>query len=280
MAAQTNDHAIHFEGRLDLRIRKYFSFLPIVLLAAPLPLPAQQMIAVNNPSTALPDAPQPVSDRTVVQESTSRSQQTPERNPPVQAPRLAKYIQPEQRAVPLSALDKLELAGWEQIQPYSVATQILAAGWEHLLDSNPNYGTDKAGFGEKIGAAAIRQSSQAIFSDGILAAAFHQDPRYYRKGSGKIVDRVMYSATRVIITRTDAGKKAPNYSEIFGYAGAAALTMTYYPAVSATWHDTAEGYAISMSTAALGNQLHEFAPDLLKRLYRWHRHDLSQFQAK
>jgi hypothetical protein len=223
---------------------------------------------------ALPDAPTPQAQQTQAPPNGPVKPKPLESlNPTANgtAPRLAKYIEPGQQAQKLNGWQKIELSGWEQVQPYSVSTQILAAAWEHLLNGNPKYGSDKAGFGERIGAASIRQSSQAIFSDGLLPAVFHQDPRYYRKGEGKIVDRVIYSATRVIIIRGDSGKEQVNYSQIIGYAGASALTMTYYPAISATWHDTAEGYGISMVTAALGNQIHEFAPDLIALVRRKHK---------
>ncbi len=183
-------------------------------------------------AAALPDAPTPARVSADPQQSADqypRTQQIPVHTHPGPAPRLAKYIEPDQHAATLTSKDKLELSVWEQVQPYAVGTEIMAAGWEHLLNSNPHYGSDKAGFGERLGAAAIRQTSQAVFSDGVFAALLHQDPRYYRKGSGSIAGRIVYSATRVIITRTDAGNEAPNYSQMLGYAGASALTMTYYP---------------------------------------------------
>ncbi|MEO6964761.1 MAG: hypothetical protein ABI076_02550 [Acidobacteriaceae bacterium] len=230
-------------------------------------------MASNRMPAALPNAPQPATAIPAAPrepQDQDDTQQIPTLHPANPAPRLAKYIEPEQQALSLSAKDKLELSAWEQVQPYAISTEILAAAWEHLLNGNPKYGSDKAGFGERIGAAAIRQTSQAIFADGVVPALLHQDPRYYRKGTGKILNRVLYSATRVLIIRTDAGHEAPNYSQIIGYAGASALTMTYYPAISATWHETAEGYGISMMTSALGNQLHEFGPDILKLVL--HRH--------
>jgi hypothetical protein len=184
---------------------------------------------------------------------------------------LAKYIDTNEQTARLSPKEKLELSGWEQLQPYSFGTQILAAGWEQLFNSNPKYGTDKAGFGERLGAAFIRQNSQAILSDGVFAAAFRQDPRYYRKGSGSFMGRIFYSASRVLVTRTDAGNETTNTSQLVGYAGAAALTMTYYPAVSATWSNTAQGYGISLAGAALGNEVHEFLPDLKRRVFHRHR---------
>jgi hypothetical protein len=243
---------------------KISTLFPLLLIAAVLPLQAQVTVTSIRMKTALPNAPRPSIAPSPGPQDQADTQQIPPINPPNPAPLLAKYIEPEQQALSLSARDKLELSGWEQVQPYAIGTEILAAGWEHLLNGDPKYGSDKAGFGLRLGAAAIRQSSQAIFSDGVLPAILHQDPRYYRKGSGKIVNRIFYAASRVLIIRTDEGKEAPNYSEIFGYAGASALTMTYYPAVSAKWPETTEGYAVSLMTSALGNQLHEFAPDVIK----------------
>ncbi len=240
-------------------------------MAAVLPLYAQPTIAGNNVKVALPDAPQPA----IAIPATSQASQDQSSQQTVAAtryaPRLAKYIEPDQLTRRLSPREKLELSVHEQIRPYSLSTQLLAAGWEHLINGHPKYGTDSAGFGERLGAASIRQNSAAIFSDGLFPIIFRQDPRYYRKGSGKIVDRILYSADRILITRTDAGNTAPNYSRLFGAAGAYALTMAYYPAVSATWPETAEGYGLSLLTGALGNQLHEFAPDVIKRIRHRHR---------
>jgi len=247
-------------------------FLLSLLLAGSSLAFLESTIAAEEPKLAvhdaLPDAPQPMQEQPPA--GLGKTQQLMRPNPKSPAPRLAKYIEPNQEAQHLSARDKLELSGWEQIRPYSIGTAILAGAWEHLVDGNPKYGSDSAGFGERVGAAMLRQTSQAIFSDGVLPAVLHQDPRYYRKGEGKIVNRVIYSATRVITIRNDVGKEVPNYSQVIGYAGASALTMTFYPAVSATWHDTAEGYGISLVTVALGNQLHEFRPDVIKLVF--HRH--------
>lgn len=232
-------------------------------------LPFQQAIANSSIQAQLPDAPHAAlsAAQPVGQTASERSAAITAKRP---APRFEKYINPDQSAVPLTAKEKLQFSVLEQLRPYSLFTPILAAGWEHLVDSNPRYGSDKAGFGERLGAAVIRQTSQTVLSDGVFAAAFRQDPRYYRKGSGKFMDRAIYSATRILETRTDAGIKETNYSELFGYAGAAALTMTYYPDVSATWPKTAQGYIVSLGASALGNEVHEFLPDVIHLVF--HRH--------
>jgi hypothetical protein len=228
--------------------------------------------AIASEDTPLPDAPQPTAAATAIPqpESYQGSQQVSSSAPSSQAPRLAKYIGTGQTTVRLSAKEKLELSGWEQLQPYAFATQFMGAGWEQLLNSNPQYGTDSGAFGERLGAAALLQNSRAVLSDGILAGIFRQDPRYYRQGQRPVKQRVMHAVVRVFIIRSDAGNYQPNYSQLLGNAFATALTMTYYPEVSATWPKTAKGYGISLAQGALGNEIHEFTPMLERLVFHHH----------
>jgi len=258
-----------------LRLKARYRLLPLCFLAAILPLQARQTIAGNLPSAGLPDAPQPAFSEASTPFTKFHPQDQPSATMPLRpAPRLAKVISPGWQAVPLTAADKLKLAARQQILPFSFATQILSAGWGQLLDAHPKYGTDSAGFGERLGAASIRQGSQAIFADGVLPIFFHQDPRYYRLGSDKITHnvnrRIWYAASRVLIGKTDSGSQIFNYSKVIGYAGSAALTTTYYPDVSAGWGTVGKGYIISIFTAMLGNQLREFGPDVIHLVFYRH----------
>lgn len=249
-----------------------YRVLSLFLMAAMLPLSTQPAIAGNHTEATLPDAPEPVVSATPLQPAQQQTTQQPSQSaPPRQAPRLAKYIGTNQQTVRLSPKEKLELSGWEQLQPYAFATQLMAAGWEQLLDSNPKYGTDSGAFGERLGAAALLQNSRALLSDGILASIFRQDPRYYRQGTRTTKQRILHAMVRVVVIRTDAGNNAPNYSQLIGNAGATALTMAYYPAGSATWSKTGKGYGISLVEGALGNEIHEFTPELKRLVFRWHR---------
>ena len=245
--------------------------LPCFLIAAML-LPCTSFASAIGDSD-LPDAPQPTAAASAaVQPAPLPAAPKPSSSAPLTpAPRLAKYIGTDQSTVRLSGKEKLELSGWEQLQPYAFATQFMGAGWEQLINSNPQYGTDSGAFGERLGAAALLQNSRAILSDGVMAAMFRQDPRYYRQGHRPIKQRVYHAIERVFVIRSDEGNYQPNYSQLLGNAVATALTMTYYPAVSATWPKTAKGYGISLAQGALGNEIHEFTP-MLERL-AFHHHD-------
>ena len=251
--------------------------LPAVFLTS-LPLLAQQQLANLS---ALPDAPQPIQQTQQANPAEPQAQNKP--NPLVQitmqplhmARRLARVIPAGQQAVPLSPADKLKFAAYQQIRPVAFGTELLSAGWGQLLNSHPKYGTDSAAFGERLGAAALRQSSQAIFSDGLLAIVFHQDTRYYRLEEKPLRTRVEYAAARVFIGKKDDGALTiPNYPKLLGYAGSAILTRTYYPAVSTRWGTVWEGYGFSLLTAMMGNELREFGPDAVHLVF--HRHQAEK----
>ena len=235
-------------------------------------LPCMSFASVSGDSN-LPDAPEPTTAASAAAQPVSfeATPQSSSSTPRTPAPRLAKYIDTDQTTVQLSVKEKFELSGWEQLQPYAFATQLMGAGWEQLLDSSPQYGTDSGAFGERLGAAALLQDSRAFLSDGVLASVFRQDPRYYRQGQLPVKQRIIHAAERVFIIRGDDGSYQPNYSQLLGNAIATALTLTYYPAVSATGAKTAKGYGISLAQGALGNEIHEFTP-VLKRLV-FHHHD-------
>jgi hypothetical protein len=143
----------------------------------------------------------------------------------------------------------------------------LSAGWSHLIDSSPNYGTNGKAFAQRLGAAAALNSSKEIFSDSILATAFHQDPRYYQLGrSHKLINRAVYAGTRPIIGRTDSGKTIPNYAFILGTGGAAALTLAYYPDRNVSGSQFARTWASSLGGSALGYLVSELGGEVIQKL--------------
>ncbi len=145
---------------------------------------------------------------------------------------------------------------------------IASAGYEHALNGEPNYGTDRGAFGQRLGAAAIRESTQGFFTDSVFSPIFHEDPRYYVQGEGHgFFYRTMYAVTRPLITRTDSGRNSVNGALLAGYAASTALTYTYYPPINRNFHDTASIFGGSLGGAALGFFVSEFSDDALKAIH-------------
>ncbi|MBS1800438.1 MAG: hypothetical protein JSS95_11485 [Acidobacteria bacterium] len=179
-----------------------------------------------------------------------------------------KFIAAGQPAPRQKAHDKIELGLRESVTPFSMIGWAASATWSQLIDSSPNYGTNGKAFAQRLGAAAALNSSKEIFSDGVLATAFHQDPRYYQMGHGHtFIDRAIYAGTRPVIGRTDGGRTIPNFAFILGTGGAAALTHTYYPERNVTPGQVMQTWATSLGGSAFGYLLSEFGNDAINWLH-------------
>ena len=206
---------------------------------------------------ALPNAPQA---QQPVQPFAPKAQQMAV-GPP--ARRYAQVIEPHQSAHPFTGPEKLVFSLTEVARPITLLPALYSASYEQLFNTDPKYGHDAGAFGEKFGASMLRSASVRVFADGILAGAFHQDPRYYRIAHGNIFHRSLLSVRQALIRRGDDGTDQFNYSGIAGRAAAAALTVTYYPEPSITAHVVASTFLISVATDAGGNLLLEFIPSLV-----------------
>jgi hypothetical protein len=174
-------------------------------------------------------------------------------------------VYPGQTAPRLSVHEKQILELKQTFTLFALIGWTTSAGYTQLIDGSPNYGTDAGAFGERLGAAALRNTTQNIFGNVIFAPLFHEDPRYYKKGKGhKVYNRIFYAASRALITRADDGHATPNYSLISGRVVGAALTNTYFPERNRSFSQTAETFGTSMAGAAFGFIVTEFLDEALE----------------
>jgi len=227
-------------------------------------------LRTNRPVTTpdLPDAPDFATareDGSAVAADSASSARTPRFYPAPIAPQYHKYIEPGQTAQPLVGLQKKMIFSLNQIaSPYMFVSIIAAAGYEHAVNGSPNFGTDLGAFGQRLGAATIRDTSQSIFSDGLMPTLLHQDPRYYVMGRRRnLFVRGGYAISRVFITKSDSGDTQVNFSLFAGHAATSILENAYYPSQNQGVSETVKGFGGSFAGAALSNSVREFLPDLL-----------------
>ena len=170
------------------------------------------------------------------------------------------------RVQPFTAGDKIHYAFIEEADPASLFTASLAAGYEHLRDADPHFGTDSAGFGERFGAAAFRQGVNRMFGDGFFPALTHEDPRYYRVADGSLMHRAVGSVEQTLIRHRDNGTEGINYSGLAGHALADGLPITFYPQVSAKADVALKGFGTSLAADAGLKLMREFLPDLFQAM--------------
>jgi hypothetical protein len=145
------------------------------------------------------------------------------------------------------------------ISPFSGAGWLAAAGYEQLTNGSPNWGTDRGAFGERLGSAAIRATTEGVLSNSVMASLTHEDPRYYRLGPGhNLLIRVAYAATRPLITRTDSGRTMPNFALMGGNLAGSALTNLYYPQSNRGVEQTLATFGSGLGGSAAGDCIAEF----------------------
>jgi hypothetical protein len=254
--------------------------LTTALLSASGPLLSAQQGLVAEASLNLPDAPSAVSSSRSIPSEDARSVEEARPSSPLDilglnkplpavAPRTAIDIMPGQRALPLRTGDKILLGIRGSATPFAVMGWVASAGYSHLTNGSPNYGTNSGAFAQRFGAAAARNASEDIFSDSIMAPIFHQDPRYYVMGrhGHSFIKRVLYAGTRPIIGRTDGGRTIPNYALLSGNLGGAALTNLYYPPLNQGFSQTMQTFGSSLGGSAIGFVVTEFYTDALELVH-------------
>jgi len=220
-------------------------------------------------SLALPEAPSALLQIQSLRAATPPETPTgqPTKAPPV-APMDWMRIPAGWAAQPLTARDKMAVGAHDLYSPLSMLSWVVAAGYEHLKNGQPNYGTNSGAFAERFGAAVLRDTTEDAFTDVVFAPLLHEDPRYYVQGEQKkFLHRVMYAITRPLVTRTDSGRETVNGAELLGYASASALTYAYYPKINQNFHDTAATFGGAIGGSALTDLVSEFAGQILEAVH-------------
>jgi len=175
---------------------------------------------------------------------------------------------PQAGVEPLTSREKFVLFARQTYDPGTIAGAALGAGISQAHNGDPKYGDGSGPYGERFGAAMADLTSQNFFGGVLLAAAFHEDPRYFRRGPQYgFWNRFGYSLSRVLITRTDGGTDRFSYSATLGMAMGIGLSNVYYPASSVNGTEIASRFGTSLISSALSNILPEFWPDIHQKLF-------------
>ena len=131
------------------------------------------------------------------------------------------------------------------------------------------YGTGWAGFGNRYARNVSDQIIGNMLTEGFMPVALHQDPRYFRAGTGTFFSRLSSALAQIAIARNDAGHRTFNTAEFLGNAIAVGISNTYSPNLH-SWPGSGEKLGLMVGTDMFSNVLKEFGPDIKERLL--HRH--------
>jgi len=264
---------------------------PVVLLAA-------EPAAVNpslNPSGSLPDDPSAPLEQSQ-QGGSSSSAGEPEQFPakPVTSEDQLKQ-QEHQRvmgvmaafnttanhdALPLTSGQKFQLFFKSQTDPWPFALTAVVAGFGQATDDHEEYGQGFQGYAKRYGAAYGDAFIGNFFGNAVLTSLWHEDPRYFQKGTGSFTSRALWAATSTVWCKRDNGSWGPNYANLIGNLIGSAIANVYYPASERTASDTVTRSLTVSAEGIVGSEVIEFWPDIVRRYEKNHAAKLARKAAQ
>ncbi|HXT00423.1 MAG TPA: hypothetical protein VN915_07090 [Elusimicrobiota bacterium] len=158
--------------------------------------------------------------------------------------------------------EKLSIALNDSFDPYAFPVAGIFAGIAQLEDRPDAWDRGLDGYRKRFLAAFADQTISNLMAEGIFPIALKQDPRYLRLGRGGFWHRAGYALTRIFVTRTDAGERQFNYSELGGNAVMAGTSILYRPRADRTIGNASQTLGLQLAMDSVGNVGKEFWPDV------------------
>jgi len=170
---------------------------------------------------------------------------------------------------PLTAGEKFKIASQDAFDRGSVVLAAAFAGEGQITNSSPSFGQGAAGYARYFGTAYADVAIGDFMTEAIYPSLLHQDPRYFRRGTGSGLSRLGYAMGQIFWTHTDAGRSQFNFSEIAGNSTAVAISNAYYPD-NRDVPNAVTRLSTQVGIDMLSNVLKEFWPDLSRKFARKH----------
>jgi hypothetical protein len=163
---------------------------------------------------------------------------------------------------PLTSGGKFKLVSKNAFDPVIFPFVGFIALINQAQDSDPGYGQGAAGYAKRYGASFGDSTIGTFMTGAVFPSVFKQDPRYYQLGRGGFGRRAAYSISRILITRSDSGRRQFNSSEVVGNFVAAGISNVYHPASDRSFHNTLTGWGNNTGWDMIANLSQEFWPDI------------------
>ena len=172
-------------------------------------------------------------------------------------------------AEPLSRAQKFDLAIKSSFDPFAFTAAGLDSGISQAENNFAAYGQGAKGYAKRFGASFADSFDGTMFGAWLFPVLLKQDPRYFRKGTGRFRSRLFYALiTTTVSCKDDNRRWVPNYSNILGNLAAGGISNIYYPAAERGVGLTLQRTGVVMAEGALGSVFVEFWPDISSRLFR------------
>jgi hypothetical protein len=166
---------------------------------------------------------------------------------------------------PLTSRQKFGLAFRSATDPFTFVLTGVDAGINQLQDDYHGYGQGMAGYSKRFAASYVDTFDGTMLGNAVLPSLFHQDPRYFRKGTGSIMSRIGYAAFSTLRCKGDNGRWQPSFSNILGNVAAGGISNLYYPQEDRGAGLTFQRAFTVTAEGVLGAMILEFWPDVSRK---------------
>jgi carboxypeptidase family protein len=168
------------------------------------------------------------------------------------------FVTYDPNAAPLNAAQKLQL-GWKTIvDPITILSSAITAGIQQARNSYHEFGQGMEGYGKRFGAQYADNVNGVVIGSVVMQTVFHQDPRYFYRGTGSFRSRALYAIATAFVRKGDNGHWQPDYSDVLGSLAAGEISTLYYPASSRTGLRLFHDVLLGIGWSAASNLFEEF----------------------
>jgi hypothetical protein len=168
-------------------------------------------------------------------------------------------------AVPLSPAQKFKLYFKSATDPWPFLLAGSVAGIGQANNSHPEWGQGARGYAKRFGGAYTDAFIGNFFGNAVLTSILREDPRYFQKGTGSPVSRILWAASSSVWCKRDNGKWGPNYANVVGNLIGSSIANLYYPDANPSASDTIQDGLTVTAEGIIGAEVIEFWPDLVRR---------------
>ena len=169
---------------------------------------------------------------------------------------------------PLTAKQKFKIGAEDAFDTYSIPLAALLAAIAQAKDDDPSWGQGWLPYGKRLAAGYGDTVIGSFMTTGVFPSLLHEDPRYFRKGTGTKKSRSLYALKRIVVIRNDRGGTEFNFSEFGGNAVAAGISLTYHSRADLNFSSWAGDYATQIAIDVIANQAKEFWPDIRHKIFK------------
>jgi Carboxypeptidase regulatory-like domain len=173
------------------------------------------------------------------------------------------YVTYDPNAAPLTAAQKFQLGLRNLIDPEVILADAAGAGieqWRNTTDRQ--FGQGMEGYGKRFGVDYAASVTHVLIGHTLTQSVFHQDPRYFYKGTGSLRSRFLYAVGTAFVAKGDNGHWQPDYSDIIGGLAAREILSPLHSYTSRPGLRAFHGFLLGFSGRASDHLVQEF-------IYRW-----------